>query len=367
MLDDLTSYLDGFLKLGIPGFDCIVYHKGKEVYRHTKGFRDVEHTVKVEGNESYNIYSASKPITCTAALQLYEKGAFKLDDPLYLYMPEFKEMYIKDGNKIRKAKKYITIENLFCMTAGLSYNVCTSNIEAAYRETDGKCPTRQTMKYMALDPLEFEPGDRWMYGLCHDVLAALVEVVSGTKFSEYVKTNIFEPLNMKHSSFASMHYDNMMPQYNMTTKDIVRCDNAVQIFKLGSEYESGGAGCVSTVEDYIKFCEALRIGDCILKNETIEMMAKNHLNEQCLKTYDWETIKNYGYGLGVRCPLGDNKRSDFGWGGMAGAFLGIDRENEFSLFYAQHVLNSPVQNLRPHIVEIVENVIKNAELPNLHI
>ena len=362
MWNALTDYLDQFLDLGIPGFDCIVYCRGREAYRHFNGFRDAEHILPVDGTESYYIYSASKPITCTAALQLYEKGEFRLDDPLYLYLPEFKDMYIKENGVIRKAKKQITIENLFCMTAGFSYDVWSPSLKRARIDTNGSCPTRETIKYLAEEPLEFEPGERWLYGLSHDVLAALVEVVSGLKFSEYVTKHIFTPLHMSQSSFSQPFHNKIMPQYDMTNGVISHLDDTIQNFKLGSEYESGGAGCISTVEDYIKFCEALRIDDCILKRETVELMSRNHLNQQCLSTYDWETIKYYGYGLGVRCPLDDGIRSDFGWAGMAGAFLGIDRKNEFSVFYAQHVLNSPVQNLRPKLIELVLDTAKYAVL-----
>lgn len=163
---------------------------------------------------------------------------------------------------------------------------------------------------------------------------------------------------MAQSSFSQPFHNKIMPQYDMTSGIILPTDNGILKFKLGNEYESGGAGCISTVEDYIKFCEALRIDDCILKRETVELMSHNRLNQQCLSTYDWETIKDYGYGLGVRCPLSDGIRSDFGWGGMAGAFLGIDRENEFSVFYAQQVVNSPVQKLRSNLIDFVSDVVR---------
>ncbi|MBE5040577.1 serine hydrolase domain-containing protein [Ructibacterium gallinarum] len=358
MWNALTNYLDQFLDLGIPGFDCIVYCRGRETYRHFNGFRDAEHLLPVDGTESYYIYSASKPITCTAALQLYEKGEFRLDDPLYLYLPEFKDMYIKENGVIRKAKKQITIENLFCMTSGLSYNVYSPSLKRARIETNGACPTRETMKYLAEESLEFEPGEKWLYGLSHDVLAAVVEVVSGKRFSTYLAEHIFEPLGMTNTSFSQPRNDKMMLQYDMSSGALLPVDNGILKFKIGSEYESGGAGCVSTVEDYIKFCEALRIDDYMLKRETVELMSRNHLNAQCLSTYNWETIKHYGYGLGVRCPLSDGKRTDFGWGGMAGAFLGIDRKNKFSVFYAQQVANSPVQKVRSNLIDFVSEAIK---------
>ena len=95
----LTQTLDNFVELGVPANDCIVYYKGEEVYRHKNGYM---------GNELFNIYSCSKPITCTAALQLYEKGLFKLEDKLSDYMPEFKEMVVKEADgTLRPAKTQI--------------------------------------------------------------------------------------------------------------------------------------------------------------------------------------------------------------------------------------------------------------------
>ncbi len=154
----------------------------------------------------------------------------------------------------------------------------------------------------------FEPGERWEYSLCHDVLAAL-EV----------------------------------------------CPKTI-LYKLGSEYESGGAGCVSTVDDYIKFLEGLRTGK-LLETETIELMTTNYLTEEQRESY-W--VKEYGYGLGVRCSMGDDDITDFGWGGAAGSYLFIDPKNEITAFYAQHVLNSPFQDLRAQIRPIIQEVLNES-------
>ena len=358
MFSRLTEELDSYLKMGIPGYDCIVYHDGKCVYRHFNGYSDIDQKIPLTGTERYNIYSCSKPITCTAALQLYEKGLFSLDDKLSDYMPEFETMYIKDENGVRKAKKHITIRNLFCMTAGFSYDINSPMLELGKRETNGKCQTREMMKYLAQEPLLFEPGERWEYSLCHDVLAALVETLSGMCFGEYVRKNIFDVLGMNHSTFLleDAALDTITTQYcyhNETNKAEV-CEKNIA-YKLGSEYESGGAGCISTVEDYIKFLEAMRIGNVILKKETIDLMATNQLTENHFKTY-WLKEEGYGYGLGVRCPLDDDV-SDFGWDGAAGAYLMIDRKNKITVYYGQHVLNPPNADQRRVIAPMVREIL----------
>ena len=141
MFTKLTEKLDSYLDLGLPFYDCKVMKDGECVYHHGGGFTDPEKTVGVTGKEKYNIYSCSKLITCTAALQLWEKGLFDLDDKLSKYMPEFENMTVmKDGAAV-PAEKAITIRNLFTMTAGFSYNLQSLGLVLCRKETNGECQT----------------------------------------------------------------------------------------------------------------------------------------------------------------------------------------------------------------------------------
>ena len=94
--DSVKEFLDTFLETGLPGFDCVVYHEGECVLRHWGGYASVEEKIPVKGDELYNIYSCSKPITVAATLMLYERGLLKLEDKLSDYIPEFSEMYVMD-------------------------------------------------------------------------------------------------------------------------------------------------------------------------------------------------------------------------------------------------------------------------------
>lgn len=357
MFEKLTKTLDMYLDLGIPGYDCVVYHKGKCVYRHRNGYSDMNNKVPMNGSELYNIYSCSKVITCTAALMLYEKGFYKLEDPLSKYMPEFENMYVNTDKGIKKAENPITIKDLFCMTAGFSYDLNSRQIIKCKSDTDGVCATRELMRYLAKEPLLFEPGERWQYSLCHDVLAALVEVISGVRFGEFVRENIFVPLEMNNSTFLPSEGDieKISSQYRYNSEinqtEMISKENG---YRIGRNYESGGAGCVSCVDDYIRFLEGLRMGK-LIGFDTIKLMTTNHLSDTQAVSY-W-LKDNYGYGLGVRCGKNEKEKKDFGWGGAAGSYLFIDMENEVSAFYAQHVLNSPVQNIRSEIKDIIVNTI----------
>lgn len=347
MFENTIKMLDSFLDMGIPGYDCIVLKDGEPIFRRTKGYSNLEDKIPMKGDERYNIYSCSKLITCVAALQLYEKGLLGLDDKLSDYIPEYSQMQVRCEGGSRAAQNPILIRNLFNMTGGFSYNTGSASIKAAQSDTNGRCGTVETVKYLAGDALRYEPGEGWEYSLCHDVLAAVVEVVSGERFGLYVKKNIFDPLLMNNSTFLlpPEELDSICGQYifDTKTKTAKNCGKNIMYYKFGSMYESGGAGAISTVEDYIKLLEALRKGDIILKRETVDLMLKDCMTEN-LRKYYW--YPDYGYGLGVRTPMPQEGTTDFGWGGAAGAYFAVDRENGIVMYYAQHMLNSPNKQQR---------------------
>ena len=107
------------------------------------------------------------------------------------------------------------------------------------------------MKYLAKDPLLFEPGERWEYSLCHDVLAAFVEVVSGERFEEYVRKNIFEPLSMNDSTFMlpESKLETLAQQYYYENNKPNAFGRSIMGYKIGREYASGCAGGISTLDD----------------------------------------------------------------------------------------------------------------------
>ncbi len=373
MFEKTKKFCDSFLDKGVPGFDLAVYRSGECILRYTRGYRDIENKVKMRGDERYNIYSASKFITCTAALQLWEKGKFSLDDKLSAYMPEFENMTVKteDGG-VRPAQNPILIKHLFEMTAGFNYDVTLPQIIKCREETSGRCPTRELMKYLAKEPLSFEPGDRWAYSLCHDVLAALVEVISGEKFEAYVKKNVFDVVGMTNSTFMlpEEELDTITEQYIFRNNVTEKINKRIQGYKLGTEFASGGAGCISTVDDYVKFLEGIRTAK-LLKPETVKLMTTDRLSEHQRRTY---TKPDYGWGLGVRCHKENGKYIDYGWGGAACAYLAVDPVNEITVYFGCHLLGSPIQGMRSMIYNFInaelfdENEFENIEkeLKQLH-
>lgn len=369
---NLELFLDSLIEKGIPGVDCAVYAKHQPVFRHSAGYCDVKNKVPVKQDNLYNLYSTSKVITCTAALQLYERGMYLLNDPLYEYLPEFKDMIVKHTDENQKveylpAKNQIKIRDLFTMCAGLTYDINTASINDVKTRTQGKCPTREMVEAFSKEPLVCEPGTHWNYSLCHDVLGALIEVLSGEKFGEYLRKNIFEPVGMKDTGFIlpANKADRMAHQYRFNGDTNIADEIGIENdYKLGSEYESGGAGLISSVDDYILFADSLCNGGHtasdknILSHHTIDLMRTNHLNNICLNDFNWTQMTGYGYGLGVRTMMDkanggcNGNVGEFAWGGAAGAYALIDPENELTIFYAQHMLN----NMEPYVHPRIRNI-----------
>ncbi len=381
--DILKEFMDSLTDSFVPGNSICVYKDNEEIFRYSSGYSDVENKKKMTGDELLYIYSCSKVTTVTAALQLLERGKYLLNEPLSEYMPEFSEMYVREkDSSLKKAVHSIKIKDLFTMTAGFNYNMgeACDYIKNSRAVTDGKMNTTEVIKRLSQEPLDFEPGTKWEYSLCHDVLAAFVERVSGKRFSEYVRENIFDPLEMTNSFYhiSETEKERMAEQYRFKTTqecdDLVKAQQSgnertgiwenvgkVNSFVPGEEYDSGGAGIITTVPDYAKLTNALanwgrgKNGERILAKGTVELLRTNQLSPELLRYFNWNQLKGYGYGLGVRTLMDKTKASsigalgEFGWGGAAGATALIDPDNCFSFFYAHHMLNPQEGYYQPRI------------------
>ena len=384
----MKEFMDRLTDWRIPGNSISVCVDNKEVFSYQSGYADVDNKIPMTQDKLLNIYSCSKVATVTAAIQLFEKGYFLLSDPLYDFIPEYKEMYINNENgDAVKAKNPITLRHLFTMTSGFDYNNENIYMEKARKITDGKMDTMTVIKCLAEKPLSFEPGSRWCYGMSHDVLAAVVEVVSGKKFSDYVKENIFDPLDMKESFYHNENIrERMAEQYryvNADEADLVKLQTSADnkkagytihedksvSFVFGSEYDSGGAGITTSVSDYSKFVSALANGgvgmngEQIISKGTIDLMRTNQLDERQLNDFNWIQVAGYGYGLGVRTLIDKAKSGsngnlgEFGWGGAAGATVLVDPDLKLSMFYAHHMLNPQEEYYQPRLRNVLYSCI----------
>lgn len=250
------------------------------------------------------------------------------------------------------------------MSGGLDYAVADESIREALAQ--GKKSTRDLVSAMSGKVLGFEPGTRFRYSLCHDVLGALIEIWSGKSFGDYLQENIFEPLGMKNTFFGIPKDDERLAR--MATLYRRDADGNPQkkplscAYNITDEYQSGGAGLVSCTEDYAVFLDALacggvaKTGHRILKEETVKLMGTNHLSG--MQSEDFFKLRDgYGYGLGVRTHIDKEKSGslsplgEFGWDGATGGFSMVDLDNKLSLTYFQHVLGWDVA---------IQNEMRNA-------
>ena len=351
--DKLSAYLDTLPAEGVPGCDLAVYRNHEPIFRHMAGHRDAANTEPMRGDETYCLFSCTKVFTTCAAMQLIERGLLSLDDPVSDYLPAYAHLTVKDGDAVRPAKRVMTVRHLMSMQSGLDYVMATPTPTALLERTGGQATTRELVEARAKDPLCFEPGTDFLYSLSHDVLAAVIEVVSGLRFSDYLRQNVFEPLGLETMAFTLRDSDVARLcaryQYDEAQKKAVLCaDPGDNDYRFTPEYESGGAGLFGDVKDYITFADALacggvgRSGARILTPEMMQLWSANQLGPKSRASFDaWNRI-GYSYALGVRTRVvltegGRGPIGEFGWDGAAGAWTMIDPHNHVSAFFAMHV------------------------------
>jgi len=341
--DKLERYIESlYTDKGIGMSDLIVMKDNAVIFRKFAGYKRPEKKVPMTGKEWYYIYSCTKMVSCVATMQLIEKGIIKLEDPLYKFIPEFKEMYLKNSEK---AKRPITIFHLMSMRGGLDYELFDKNMMDAKKNSEAS--TLDCIRAIAKKKLLFHPGDDYHYSLCHDILAGVVEVVSGMSFGEYIEKNIFAPLGMKNIKFRyeENEKDNFASQFLYNEDGSFTDLELYNDYKLTSNYESGGAGLIASVEEYAKLPSALAnggvgaTGNRILKPESIE---KFKMDTMYTGSREGMHEAGYSYGLGFRTLVSKNfaQKSpigEFGWDGAMGCYYFIDTENHLSCFYGTHM------------------------------
>ena len=243
------------------------------------------------------------------------------------------------------------------MQSGLDYETDTPAIRRVLEETDGQASTRQIVDALAEKPLHFEPGTDFLYSMSHDVLPAISEVVTGQRFSDYLKEHVFDPLGLPTIGYTVKEKDRERVAaqfaFDWENQQLKQVSNEVRTYRISPCYESGGAGLISDVRDYSIFADTLACGGVskegmqILSPEMIQLWSANQLGPRSRRTFDeWKRL-GYTYALGVRTRVdltkgGLGTAGEFGWDGAAGFYLMIDPTNNLSYVYAQDVLNSGI-------------------------
>ena len=193
----------------LPGYMLSISRRGREALFLAGGLMDVERGRRFERDAIARIYSMTKPIASVALMQLYERGAFQLDDPVSRYIPGWERLQVFAGGDehhygTRAPDRPMIVKDLLTHTSGLTYGFMHSHpVDALYRARIGANDSLEAVVATLCElPLQFSPGTRWQYGMSTDVVGYLVQVLSGQPLDDYIAEHVTGPLGMNDSGFS---------------------------------------------------------------------------------------------------------------------------------------------------------------------
>ena len=334
----MHSYVDNN---ELSAIQTAIVKNGKLIHFNSYGSSDISENNALKSDDIFRIASMTKPIVSLALMKLYEEGKFKLNDPVYKYIPEFKNLTVKKRKKTKPVKNHVKVIDLLRHSAGLNFKgpedyrkVINMNLE-------------EYTKDAAKTPLKFEPGTTWWYSSSTDICGYLIEVLSGQKLDVFLKKNIFDPLKMDDTFFElpKNKIDRLTTLYVAgENKELVSFDNKSNSpFKDKVILLNGSGGLLSTTEDYLKFSVMLlnngfSNGEQIIKKSTLDLMKEDH--SLGLKYKKLVFGKKKGFGLGFEVVKEDEtkfgSKGTFGWGGMFGTYFRVDpKENMVYIYMTQ--------------------------------
>ena len=405
----LSKFLNKEISKGrYPGFLTLIKKDGKVIYQDVSGFNDVKNKTPLQRDSLFRIYSMTKPVTGVALMIAVDQGLLKLSDPVSKYIPEFKDTRVLlRGNKTESLKRDITLLDLATHTSGLAY---TFSIKGELQDIYLK---EKIFPYYALDtldddikpeklyenicsfskkvasvPLAHQPGEKWTYSIGMDILGCVIEKASNMTFGDFLKSNLFDPLNMKdtffkvpeekrqrmtnlyahHNAFKAFSIE--LPDYLKGKKPKMHLVDSQEnsLYYKDITVEDGGSGLVSTGDDYLNFADMLLNkgvfnGKKILSSESYKVLISNQLNEN--------NSRFSGFGMGItlgialdsrkiRLRRGDNS---FFWGGAAKTKFWVDPENNLTVVHMNQLIGTP-RDLTNKIDKLIYKEIKNFEKSN---
>ena len=322
----------------LSAIQTAIVKNGKLIHFDSYGSSDISENDPLEEDDIFRIASMTKPIVSIGLMMLYEEGKFNLNDPVYKYIPEFKNLTIKKRKKVKPVKNHVKIIDLLRHSAGLNFKgpedyrkVISMNLEEY---------TKESVK----EPLRFEPGTTWWYSSSTDICGYLIEILSGQKLDVYLKDKIFDPLKMDDTSFElpKNKLDRLTTLYVVgEKKELVSFDNKSNSpFKDKVTLLNGSGGLLSTTKDYLKFSVMLLNngsigGKQILKKSTLDLMKQDH--SLGLKYKKLVFGKKKGFGLGFEVVKEEDtkfgSKGTFGWGGMFGTYFRADPKQNMVYIY----------------------------------
>lgn len=295
----------------IPGVVAAVARDGKIVYFESLGLMDIEQVKPMQEDTLFRVYSMARQVTTVAALLLYEQGAFAMDDPITMYLPDFEDQRVlidPSSNNIDQTRARvgdITVKHLITHTSGLG-----SRSSALYRENrvrDKNITLDQMIENVARIPLFEDPGKEFRYGIHATVLGKLIEVWSDRPFNEFLREELLLKLNMQSTMFwaSGADQERLAVVYRPTNGMLQSYQIESIPYTIQPRLIEGGVGLLSTVGDFVNFSQMILDGgmfkdERILREDTVELIFENAVPEQAMP------IGTSGYWAG----------SGWSWGGF---------------------------------------------------
>ena len=391
----ITDHLDrNYISNGkLAGCQIAVARHGHTAYSASLGMMDIERNKPMADDTIFRIYSMTKPITSVALMILYERGYFQLTDPVSRYVPSWKNHRVwvsgEGEDMVTEApRKPATFRDVLCHTAGLTYGGGLPGvgiqhpIDKIYRELKvrsvGSSDTMmQFMDKLSLVPLRYHPGEHWQYSLATDVCGALVEIISGKRFDQFLQDEVFGPLGMTDTAFqvTADKLDRFSANYQRGPGKVLKLmdDPQTSAFAQTPSFHSGGGGLTGTTADYMRFCDMLRRGgeldgQRILGPRTIEMMHMNHLaggqdlDKVVLGNWSETDYNGVGFGLGFASTLdqvatGGLGIGDYYWGGAASTIFLVDPKEDLTMVFMTQFMPSGTFNFRGQLKNLIYSSI----------
>ncbi len=345
--EQLTSCLErAVANYEAAGINLLILRNGEEMCYAQAGCADIGTGKPVARDSIFRLYSQSKPITAAAVMLLIDRG---LLDPMACvdwFLPGFgNPKVIKADGSTEPALRSPWILELLTMTAGVCYPDADPAGQAAARVfgedqaqilAGGGMGTVEFCNRLGEQPLAFHPGTAWRYSTCADILGAVVEVVSEKPFGQFLKDELFTPLGMKDTDFwvPEEKRDRLVTCYRRIPgglKEHKDLHLAVGCYDRPPAFESGGAGLVSTLDDYAAFANMLMNGGMhegkrILSPAAVKFMTAPRLTSEVRRNL-WDSLCGYNYGCLVRvcdrpgsCSI-YNEEGEYGWDGWLGTYF----------------------------------------------
>ncbi len=387
-INRITEHLDkNYIEPGkIAGCQTLVARHGHVAYFKSLGLMDRERRKPMADDTIFRLYSMTKPIASVALMTLYEQGHFQLNDPVSRFIPAWRDHKVwvsGEGVSMETMApaRPMTMRHVLSHTGGLTYGATNHPVDRVYRELGVGRGAGETLSgfgdKLAKVPLRYQPGESWMYSLSTDVCGYLVEAISGKRFDQYLQETIFDPLDMKDTSFmvaarkAARFAANYERKADKTLKLIDDPERSTYLKQ--PTFFSGGGGLTGTTADYLRFCEMLRRGGeldgaRILGPRTIELMHRNHLaggkdlSRMAIGAFSETAYEGVGFGLGFAMTLGQVEAGGLGggeyyWGGAASTIFWVDPKEDLVVVFMTQLMPSATFNFRGQLRNIIYSAI----------